>query len=301
MASPKSLDRNRSSSIMTTNIFILVLAASLLHAIWNFSVRKTSGNMVVLWSGLWMACLLLLPVAIFCLTQIESPGESLMNSIACTIATGIVHAIYFFLLGRAYHLGEISLVYPIAKGSGVALTALIAWIVLQEKFSTPGLAGMILICTGVLSLSRSANPSSGNSRSVFLALGIGISIAAYSIVDKVGVSLVDPVIYIWIMFFLSAVLLTPYIRIHYPGGVINEVRGKVKYTVIIGAGSMITYLMILFAFRQGPVGYIVAIREVAVVAGALLGILLLNERVTPLKLAAIGFIVTGTILIRVSE
>ena len=286
---------------MTTNIFLLVLTASLLHALWNFLVRKTSGNLVILWIGIWIACIFILPGVIIRSIQTSQPEASLGLAVACTLATGTIHAAYFFLLGKAYHLGEISLVYPVARGSGVALTALMAWLVLQESFTALGIGGIVLICVGILSLSGSAKPSARNMQPILLALAIGVSIVAYSIVDKIGVSVVDPVLYIWFMFLISALLLTPYIMIRHRGRIMPEIKGNMKYAIVIGIGSVSTYLMILFAFRQGPVGYIVAIREIAVVGGAFLGIVLLKEKVTLLKLAAIALIVVGTVFIRINQ
>jgi len=282
---------------MAQIIFLLVLAASVLHAIWNFFVRKTSGNIVVLWFGLWIGCLFLAPVVIIRISLLDLTDGPIIMAVVYTIATGLIHAVYFLLLTRAYSLGEISLVYPVARGSGVALTALAAWIVLQENFSIMGVAGIIFICLGIFFISGSAGSKLRNYKPILMAVGIGVTIVAYSIVDKIGVEYVDPPIYIWLMFFLSALFLAPYI-LTYHHQLIREFSSNWLYATIIGIGSISTYLMILIAFQRGPVGYIVAIREVAVVVGALLGILLLKERVTFLKLLAIGIIIGGSILIR---
>lgn len=162
-------------------------------------------------------------------------------------------------------------------------------------------AGISMICLGVISLSGVITINTNNKKPAILALCIGISIAGYSIVDKVGVQLVNPIVYIWLMFFLSAIFLAPYIILHYRGSIVGDTKQYFIYALIIGIGSIVTYLMILFAFTLGPVGYIVAVREFAVVVGSLLGIIVLKERVTAIKLTSVSTIVIGMICIRISQ
>ncbi|MCP4754438.1 MAG: EamA family transporter [Proteobacteria bacterium] len=286
---------------MTSSIFLLVLTSAIFHSLWNFAARKVSGNLSVLWLGLWFGCLALLPGLVYSLVHTDFPPETRIQATLFILATGLIHAVYFFLLGAAYRHGEISIVYPIARGSGVAFTALIAWWLLNESYTFPGVAGIGLVCLGTISLSAHANRDSKNGRSVVLALCVGISIVAYSIVDKIGVRFVPPIVYIWWLFFLSALFLTPIIYLRHRFTVARDAKRYFGYSLIIGIGSIATYLMILFAFTRGPVGYIVAVREFAVVFGTLLGITVLKEQASAAKLIAIGLIVVGTICIRIGQ
>jgi uncharacterized membrane protein len=129
-------------------------------------------------------------------------------------------------------------------------------------------------------------------------LGVGATIVAYSLVDKIGVRYTHPVLYIWLMFLIAAIVLTPVLKRCYPDTLVQMAKQYFGYAVIIGGGSIGTYLMILFAFTVGPVGYIVAVRELSVVFGALAGIIFLKERGTITKIAAICVIVIGNICIR---
>ena len=223
-----------------------------------------------------------------------------VQAIACIIATGLIHSVYFRLLAAGYEHGEISLVYPIARGSGIALTAILASLFLEESFTLLGTIGISLISLSIISLGTTTHGKAHDTKAVTLALSVGASIVAYSLVDKVGVAHVNPVVYIWSMYLIAALVLTPFV-VRRNRGTLGQVAGKyIGYAMIIGIGAMGTYLLILFAFTMGPVGYIVAVRECAVVLGAVAGIIFLKERVTATKVLAICVIVLGIIFIKLS-
>ena len=223
-----------------------------------------------------------------------------VQPVICIIATGLIHAVYFRLLAAGYEHGEISLVYPIARGSGIALTAILASLFFKESFALLGSIGIGLISAGIILLSAAAERKANDAKAITLALSIGATIVAYSLVDKMGVRYTNPVVYIWSMFLIAAVFLTPFVVRRYRGTLGQITRQYLGYAVVIGVGSIATYLMILFAFTMGRVGHIVAVRELAVVLGALAGIILLKERFTIPKAIAICTIVIGIMCIKLS-
>jgi uncharacterized membrane protein len=283
---------------MTLYIFLLVIFSAFCHATWNFAARKAAGNLMAIWLGLWIGCAVILPAAVGVVIHDGMRTLAELPAISCILATGLIHIVYFRLLAAAYEEGEISLVYPIARGSGIALTAILASFILLEHLTLLGALGIGLICLGIFSLSTATHRRAEDVKAIRLALGIGASIVAYSIVDKLGVSYVHPVLYIWSMFLIMAVGLTPVLIRRYRGKLWQTARQYRGYAAIIGIGSAGTYLMILFAFTRGPVNYIVAVREFAVVLGALAGIVFLKERLTLVKVLAIGVIVIGIIGIK---
>ncbi len=285
---------------MTLYIFLLVIFSAFCHATWNFAARKAAGNLMAIWLGLWIGCAVILPAAIGVVILNGMCAAAELPAISCILATGLIHIVYFRLLAAAYEEGEISLVYPIARGSGIALTAILASFILQEHLTPLGALGIGLVCLGIFSLSTATRRRAEDVKAIRLALGIGASIVAYSIVDKLGVSYVHPIVYIWSMFLIMAVGLTPLLIRRYRGKLWQTARQYKGYAAIIGIGSAGTYLMILFAFTRGPVNYIVAVREFAVVLGALAGIVFLKERLTLVKVVAICVIVIGIIAIKLS-
>ena len=285
---------------MTIQVLLLVLLSALFHATWNFVARKVEGNLVVLWFGVCLGSALITPGVIGIIIYSGLGKIAQLPAIICIIATGLIHVVYFRLLSAGYEKGEISLVYPIARGSGIALTAILANLFLKEKFDILGLIGICLICVGIISMSRSTHRKTDDINAVRLALCIGASISAYSLIDKIGVNYVNPVVYIWSMGVIIALVMTPFLMKRHRGTLIKEAKRYLGYGVIIGVGSLGTYLMILFAFTMGPVSYIVAVREFAVVLGALAGIIFLKERVSIPKIVAICAIVFGIISIKLS-
>jgi len=285
---------------MSPSVFLLVLLSAVFHAGWNLAARKVSGNLMTVWLGLWLGCGLLVP-AVIAVTIRDGLGDLLQPpAFSCVIATGLIHGIYFRLVAAMYRRGEISFVYPIARGSGIALTAVLAILVLKEEFTTLGALGIGLISAGILALGAIGNRKTDNASSLISALGLGATIVAYSLIDKVGVGYIHPVTYIWLQFLIAAMVLTPFLIRRCPTAFGPELRRSVGWAFVIGGGSIATYLMVLFAFTMGPVGYIVAVRELSVVFGSLAGIFFLKEQCTPLKVITLIFITAGNIFIRLS-
>ena len=283
---------------MTAYVFFLVLLSAFSHAAWNFAARKAAGSLMALWLALWVGCAIIAPGALGVIVHnglretVSPPG------VICMAATGLIHTVYFRLLAAGYEAGEISLVYPIARGSGIALTAILAALLLKEQLTLPGALGIGLICAGIISLGAGARTRGGDTKTMALALCIGASIGAYSLVDKTGVGYTHPVVYMWALLLIAGLGLTPVLIRRYRGEFWQAARRYWGYAVIIGVGATGTYLLILFAFTRGPVGYIVAVREFAVVLGALAGIVFLKERFTLVKALAICVIVIGIIGIK---
>lgn len=283
---------------MTLGVFFLVLAAAVCHALWNFFVRKVAGDLTTLWLALWTGLVMLLPVLFGVLSSDNLRTLVHPSAVWCVIASGVVHAIYFILLARAYEVGELSLVYPLARGSGIGLAALMAWGILHENLSRAGAVGIMLIFAGILSMGTSIGRPGSTGKGHLLALSVGLCICLYSIIDKVGVGRMHPVLYLWCMVFLATALLGPWVVRRGRGRIVHKAKANVGYILIIGGGSLGTYLMILFALTAAPVGYIVAVREFAVVIGACLGVLFLREKITLSKVTAIVLITAGLVLIK---
>ncbi len=273
--------------------FLLTIIAALLHALWNFAAKKASGNLGIIWIGLLIATMLLIPFLF-----ILSPDEILAReAIPFVVATGVIHALYFFSLAKAYEYGDISVVYPIARGSAIAGTAVAACLLLQEKISLLGATGILLIGIGVLLLGFK---NIRQRRGIFFSIATAALIVSYSINDKLGVGILHPVAYIFWLTSLTTIFLFPYIIIKRKADFTGTSDKIIKYALIIGPGSIATYLIILFVFQMTQVSYVVAVRESAVAIGALLGMVFLKEEISPQKMFSIAVIVIGMFLIRIA-
>ncbi|NKB70193.1 MAG: EamA family transporter [Candidatus Latescibacteria bacterium] len=283
---------------MSGRVWALVLVSAVCHAGWNFYARRISGHIGLLWLAEATALLVLLPLGGWVLWRDGGAVSWSWLGAGCILATGLLHALYLYLLGRTYARGEISVVYPVARGTGVGLTGLAAWVLLGEGVSSWGGLGIGLVLMGIALMSYRGRRGGPRAEGVGMALGVGGVIACYSLVDKMGVGLVQPVVYIGGMYLVTVLAMAPFVARSFGGQLRTLGRAHIDALLVIGLGSSGTYLMILFAFQAGPVGYIVAARESAVIIGALLGVVLLKEPLTPTKGLAIAAIGLGLFCIK---
>jgi EamA-like transporter family. len=281
---------------MSLIVFLLIICSAFLHAIWNFAAKKASGNFYVVYLGLLVSCILIFPF-LFTLSFREIFNT---RAFPYVLATGTIHAVYFFALAKAYEHGDISSAYPIARGTGVAGTALIAFFCLNETITLIGLLGIASISFGTLFVGLKDTQKSGRPKGLLFALLVGAMIVSYSIVDKLGVGIMNPVAYIFGLWIIATLWLTPYVLIFKRRELYLAWKDYKKHSFIIGAGSLVTYLLILFIFRIAPVSYVVALREMAVAIGALLGFVFLGEKSTGIKIIGIALIVLGMMAIKMA-
>ncbi len=253
----------------------------------------------MLWLGGAVAAIFVTPFALLRWSAGIDSWATTPAAFTCIGLTVLIHAIYFVLLGRAYGQGEISVVYPIARGSGIGLTAILAHFLLGESISTTGAIGITAICLGIALVALPAWLGQ-RPQGIGLALAVGITIPLYSIIDKIGVHLVPPVIYVWAMFLGTSLLLAPWVMRRGRRQILDLWQQWWRHICGIGIGAMLTYLLILFAFRLGPVGYIVAARESSIVVAAAAGVLLLGERWNRWKLAGVSAITMGLVCLRLA-
>jgi uncharacterized membrane protein len=221
------------------------------------------------------------------------------------VATGVIHAVYFVLLGRAYGHGDLSLVYPIARGTGPLLVPLFAVPFLGEQLSLPGAVGIGLIVVGVVTLQvggvglvalRRLGEATRHPAARY-AFAVGVSIAMYSVVDKVGVGLVEPVLYTYLIFPGSVLLVGPYVWATRRAAVLGAWRENKRSLLLAGLLAPLSYGLALSAFRLGQVSYLAPIREVSIVIAAVLGVLVLKEELSRARMASCAVTALGVILV----
>ena len=225
------------------------------------------------------------------------------------LATIVLHTFYFVLLGRGYARGDLSLVYPVARGMGPMLTPLLAVVFINETIEPLAIAGILAIVGGIYTISWWGNFNQVlRSPLLFLrstgmryAVLTGFTIAAYSIVDKEGVSHIQPVLYMYFLTIGSTVFLVPYILLHKgTDAVKTEWRANAIPIMLSGLLVFAAYSLVLTAFSLSRVSYVAPAREVGIVIGVLLGMYVLKEPFGGGRLLGSGFIVAGLALIALS-
>ncbi len=280
---------------------MIVIAAAFLHAGWNYLAKTSDNKAVFIWWFLLLSQLLYLPVLIYYWPEANLSARGW----GCILGTGIVHFFYYWFLGRAYRGGDLSLVYPLARGSGPLIVPVLAFFWLGEQITFSGGCGIGLVVAGIFVLHVEAT----STRSVFSALQAfkqkptqwallaGISIAIYSVIDKIGVEEVPPPLYLFLMLTCTLVLLTPSVLISNRGSIKKEWqlnRNRIFVVAILDPG---VYLMILFAMQMTQVSYVVAVRQISIVFSVLYGVFRLGEKQLLQKMRGAVLIALGVVLI----
>jgi len=276
---------------VTAAALLLVVGAAVLHAGWNALAKRGGDPVVFLWCVGVVASVACTPIALTALWPAGVPTAA----VPFVLGTVILHAAYFFTLGRAYGSGDFSLVYPIARGLGVALVPLAALALFDERLSPLGSLGVVLVAAGIFVLhwrpggwGRAALGGSGTG----WALATGVLIAAYSLLDKAGVARISPLAYIWLMEVGSCALLSP-VALAKRGVMRREWRMNRGTIVAAALMSPTAYLLVLFAFQLSKTGYVVAAREMSIVLSAIIGSVWMREGALGRRLAGAGVVLAG--------
>jgi drug/metabolite transporter (DMT)-like permease len=304
--SPKTCSQeNEGSEDLGGLALSIVLASAVLHASWNYLTKKSQRKLPFIWLALLTSLFLFLPMFLYYWpeTAIYYPGWN------CILASGLLHAFYFWFLGGAYERGDLSLVYPLSRGSGPLLVPLFAVILLHEQLTLPGITGIAVVVLGIYSIHLQSfslrsflQPFlAARGRASLWALFTGAAITSYSLVDKVGVDAVYPPVYIYLMLVGTVVFLSPSVLLRERAWLKQEWAENKRSIIIVGFLANFTYLMVLFAMSMSRVSYVVAVREVSIVFSAFFGVMWLGEKHAAHKLLGAFLITLGVILIALSR
>ena len=270
----------------------LILVSAVVHAVVNVLTKRAEDKYAMrLLIGVFSA--ILVAPALFFLP--------LPHGIAVwfLIGTAFVHALYELLLVKSYENGAFSAVYPVARGTGPLFTALGAIVILHEHAPAIELAGIALVCGGVIAIGISHRAAEGAATAFLYALGTGLTIGIYTVIDASGVrSVAQPLTYV-LWFFVAhgaSVLATaPGIR---GSAVIVEARRQWRLGLLLGLLSITTYGSAMLAYRFGATAQLAALRETSVLFGTALAMTFLGEHMTLRRWIAAGVIAGGAILLQ---
>ena len=284
---------------MSLGALALVVCAAGLHAGWNAMAKRGGDPVVFLWLATLASTVALLPFGLWPLLAAGLPAAA----VPFVIATIVLHAFYFYALGRAYAGGAYSLVYPVARGLGVALVPIVALLVFEERLSPLGTLGIALVVGGIVALH--VLPAGGGpfgrvaGAALLWPIVTGLTIATYSLVDKAGVARLHPVPYMLLLEGGCAVLGLPLLGLR---GV--AVRRELRHwpTIVLAAVmSTLAYTLVLFAFGLSKTGYVVAARELSIVLSAVIGSLWLREGSLGPRLAGAAIVLAGVVCIALAR
>jgi drug/metabolite transporter (DMT)-like permease len=270
---------------VTTTVLALVIGAAFAHAGWNFLAKGAAGGVGFVWLASAAATVLWLPVLLF-----ADAADVTWEALGLMAGSGALHALYFAFLQRGYATGDLSLVYPLARGTGPLLSTTAAIVVLGERPSLLAVAGAAIVVGAVFSLV--ARPGLG--AGMLFALLTGVTIASYTLWDKHAVdgAGLDPLVYYWGTNAFNLLLLSAWVA-RRSGGVRPAWERSRWRAVGVGVLSPLAYVMILYALARAPVSYVAPARETSILIGTLLGTTVLAEGDGTRRLLAAGGIVVG--------
>ena len=279
----------------------LVLSAAVMHAGWNLLAKGGRGGVEFFWAALVASVLIYLPAFIVLLILNPIPPIGWV----WIAATGALHTGYFWALATAYQRADLSVAYPIARGLGPALVLVASLSFLREPVGALGIGGVVAVVLGIYAINlRDPRPRAWLTPARALvrpegryAALTGILIAAYTLVDKRGVGEVHPMVYVYLMFVLSAAGLTAPLALRHGRRFWSALDLEPRRVAAVAVLWLAAYLMVLFALRLAPAPYVAASREISIVFGAFLGVAVLREPRRVHRFVGALAIAVGVILI----
>jgi drug/metabolite transporter (DMT)-like permease len=279
---------------------VLVVVAAFAHAGWNTSAKRAgAGGSVFVWLYAVMSVALLVPVVV---VELLVTGRTPDPSWALALGiSGLLHSAYFVLLQRGYADGDMSVVYPLARGTGPLLSVLIAVVVLGERPGWVALAGALAVVTGVFVIGGGA-VAGGGRRWVGVGYGVvtGITIAGYTLWDAHSVTTlaVPPVVQLCGSVVVETVVLAPVVLAK-RAELTRQWREHRWDAAVVAVLSPLAYILILYALRIAPIAVVAPARELAIVVGGVIAWRVLHEPNPGRRLAGAAIVLAGVFALAV--
>lgn len=279
---------------MDSVVFFSVLAAAFMHASWNALVKVALDRLramflLTLCMGVISACAL----PFLDMPRVESWGF--------LVASGLLHAGYMIFLIKAYEIGDLAQVYPLARGTAPMLSTLAAWAFAGESLTYVSLGGISLVLSGiyVMGMHGSGKHAQLSGRGVLFALTTSLFIAGYTITDGLGVRLsqASSAYTAWV-FVLDCITMSVAVFFWRGTSAFRNILPHVPKGLLAGALSLGSYWIALWAMTKAPIGAVAALRETSILFALLISIFFLKEPFTPWRALAGALIVAGAVALR---
>ncbi|GAA6121546.1 DMT family transporter [Acidovorax sp. FG27] len=286
---------------MSLQAFALIILAGLIHACWNIAAKKAGGDarfafftsalMMFIWAplGWWMG-------------RDVVPGWGRVEW-GFVVASGLLHVGYYVILLRGYRKADLTVVYPLARGSGPLLSSLVAITLLGERISALGAFGIVGVVGGVFliaggpALLRAAHDPAARQRvhaGIFYGVLTGVFIASYTVVDGYAVKmlLMSPILVDYMGNFVRVGVLAPTV-LRDRATALRLWRLQWRFALLVAAVSPVAYVLVLYAMKEAPLSHVAPAREVSMLFAALIGGHLLGEGDRLARIAGAVLIAAG--------
>ena len=278
---------------MDTYVFFIIIFASIMHITRNGMVKKHSDKVIAV-SGIVYGHV---PLAIIAILFLPAPST---ESIPYIIASAIIHQGYQWYLLNSYQLGDLTKVYPIARGFGPLVATVISILFLGLVISDLAILSILLISFGIMLVGIFDHNNFKNIKVLKYSLLTGFFIGSYSIVDGYGARVsLSAITYMSWSFMLGAIMFFVLLKIKkYDNTFKNVVKNGKKIFFIGGSLSYLIYIIVVWGFTKAPIPMVAALRESSIFFSIFIGYFFLKEKITPIKITSIVLILVGVISLK---
>ena len=279
---------------MDINVFMAVMVAAILHSTWNGMVKKHRDKVISVSAIVFGH----VPIAIVVMFFVPLPT---IESVPYIILSALIHQGYQWYLISAYKIGDLTKVYPIARGTGPIIATLISiglLGVLIEKFQ---IASIVLISFGIIFLGLLDKSSIKDKKAIFYSLATGFFIGLYSLIDGYGARIsLAPLSFLGWSFILNAMIFPFTLKFMNYSNVFSHVMKEAKHIFWFGGTiSYIVYAIIVWAFTKAPIPLVGALRETGIIFSIIIGMFFLNEKISIYKIISIILIFLGVVGLKI--
>ncbi|HEY6644353.1 DMT family transporter [Povalibacter sp.] len=286
---------------MPLTAVLAVLLAAATHATWNLYAKRAAGSRHFVWLYSMGSVLIYTPI-VLSIVLLDRPQFGLRHWLALS-ATAVLHLCYSLMLQAGYRASDLSLVYPLARGSGPLLSFFAAVILLGEHITTLSVLGVVLVVSGILLVSGLLlEPHKAPRAGILYGLGTGAFIAAYTINDgwAVKVLMISPFIVDYVGNLFRVMVLAPRAWTD-RSRLREEVRLYLKPALVVSVLGPLGYILVLYAMRVAPISHVAPMRELATLIGTWFGARLLREKSAPQRIFGAVCIVAGVVSLALAD
>ena len=275
---------------MDNNVFLIILLATIMHAVWNGMVKKHPDKVVAVSAIVFGH----VPASIIAIILLPAPS---LDCIPYIIASALIHQGYNWYLLSSYKIGDLTKVYPIARGFGPLVATIISILILGLVLDNIIILSICLTCLGIMILGIFDQTSKKNSKIIQYSLFTGLFIGLYSLVDGYGARVsLSAITYMSWSFILIAIFFPIVLKFKKQENIFKNVMDRGKQIFWVGGTlSYVIYMIVVWGFTKAPIPMVGALRESSIFFSIFIGYLFLKEKITLIKIFCIILILIGVV------
>jgi len=264
----------------STSIYFLIFFAAFLHALWNIIIKSLKNSLAGIAMKVFFQSIIFFPVIFF----VPLPVGITWFFIFCSL---ILHSLYFILLGSMYNRGDLTFIYPIARGFAPFFVTIISLIFFIDNISLIGIIGILIVCFGLILISLENYKNKIDLKLISISLFIALLISLYTLTDGAGVRSVDKssTFIVW-NFFLGGWISIAYVYLTKKKELYNLKLKELFLILIASIISFSAYAIIIWSMKYEPIAFVSSMRESSIIFASIIGYFYLKEKVGYIRLIA---------------